>query len=118
MPAAAHCAPTCPRAAAAFNVHEVDKDWQAEVRSLLQACRVHVPCRWHVADADAPLRRFVLEGDLALAKPIKAPTMPVPHKPPPPPTDDDDDDDPFAPEPAPRSRKDASQANPLRGIRG
>ena len=56
----------------------------------------------------------LLEGDLALAKPIKAPTMPVPHKPPPPPTDDDDDD-PFAPEPAARSRK---EANPLHGIRG
>ena len=53
-------------AGAAFNVHEVDKDWQAEGRSLLQACGVHVPCRWHVEAADAPLRRFVLEGDLAL----------------------------------------------------
>ena len=59
----------------------------------------------------------LLEGDLALAKPIKAPAMPGPHKPPPPPPTDDDDDDPFAPEPAPRSRKDA-QPNPLRGIRG
>ena len=52
-------------AGAAFNLHEIDKDWQPDVRSLLQECRVHVPCPWHVSRG-APLRTIVPAGDDAL----------------------------------------------------
>jgi hypothetical protein len=49
----------------AFNLHEIDKEWQQDVRDLLQACRVHVPCPWHVA-VNMPLRTLVPVGDAAL----------------------------------------------------
>ena len=49
----------------AFNLHEIDKEWQQDVRDLLQACRVHVPCPWHVA-VNMPLRTLVPVGDDAL----------------------------------------------------